>query len=121
MRTRYPRSTGRPPAELAHGMPPQQPGQILAVQQLHDNEHPPVMLTYVEDDGDPRMTKSRRTLGISAKLSRLAWVRNTGQQYLDGDFTVEAQVAAAPYLAKPTAPQQAFKAVPAPPARSLLP
>jgi hypothetical protein len=66
------------------------------------------MLTYVEDGGDPRMTKSRRTLGIPAKLSRFAWVRNTGQQYLDGDFTVEAQVAAAPYLAKPTAPQQVF-------------
>jgi hypothetical protein len=54
------------------------------------------------------MTKSRRTLGIPAKLSRFAWVRNTGQQYLDGDFTVEAQVAAAPHLAKPTAPQHAF-------------
>jgi hypothetical protein len=54
------------------------------------------------------MTKPGRTLGIPAKLSRLAWVLNTGQQYLDGDLTVEAQVAAAPYLAKPTAPQQVF-------------
>lgn len=93
---------------------PQEPCQILAVQQLHDNEHPPVMLTYAEDDGDPRMTESGRTLRLPAKLSRFVRVRNSGQEYLDGNLTVEAQVAAAPYLARSTTPQQAFKAVPAP-------
>jgi hypothetical protein len=100
--------TGRPPE-----CSPQEPGQILAVQQLHDNEHPPVMLTYVEDVGDPRMTESGRTLRFPGKLSRFVWVRSSGQQYLDGNLTADAQVAAAPYLARSAAPQQAFKAVPA--------
>jgi hypothetical protein len=94
-------------------MLPQEPGQILAVQQLHDNEHPPVMLTYVEDVGDPRMTEPGRTLRFPAELSRFVWVRSSGQQYLDCNLTVDAQVAAAPYLARSTAAQQAFKAVPA--------
>jgi hypothetical protein len=71
------------------------------------------MLIYVEDDSDPRVTEPGRTLRFPAKLSRFVWGRNTGEQYLHGNLTVEAQVAAAPYLTHSTAPQQAFKAVPA--------
>jgi hypothetical protein len=71
------------------------------------------LLTYIEDNSDPRMTESGSTLRFPAKPSLIVWVRNSSQQYLDGNLTVKAQVAAAPYLAKSTAPQQAFKAVPA--------
>jgi hypothetical protein len=47
------------------------------------------MLTYVEDDGDPRVTESGGALCVTAKLSLLARARNAGRQYLDGDLTVE--------------------------------
>jgi hypothetical protein len=71
------------------------------------------MLVYVEDSGDPGMTEFGRALNIPAELLLIVWGRNTGRQYLDGNLSVEPQVAAVPYLAHSAAPQQAVKAVPA--------
>jgi len=69
----------------------------------------PSWLTYVEDDGDPRVTEPAGAPCVTGEnCLLLARARNAGRQYLDGDLTVEDQVAAAPYLACPAVPPAGF-------------
>jgi len=68
-------------------------GQRLALEELHDEERPAVLLVDVEDAADVRMGQRGCRTGLPLQpLERLGVVREVLRQELQGDVPAEAQV-----------------------------
>jgi hypothetical protein len=82
-------------------------GQILSVEELHDQEELSVALAAVEDRGDARVLQRGGHLRLTVEPSDEAWViaEFRGQE-LHGDGAAEPEVDGAPHLAHRTPAQQ---------------
>jgi hypothetical protein len=91
---------------------PDEAGEVLAMQQLGDDEHPPVGLVNVVDNGDARVAQGGGGFRLAAEPLDAGRARVGVQHDLDRDLPAEAQVAAAPDLAHATASQPSAHVVP---------
>jgi hypothetical protein len=75
------------------------PFQILAIEQLHDQVRSALMLSKIVNDDDVRMTQLTRGRGLVPKTREQVRVA-AGRQCLDGDRPANRGIVSAKYLAE---------------------